>query len=111
MSAFDRDRRVTVVPYQKLGVPTSVGLSVEQCKRAAWAVEPREACGETRCRYRGAAVNASLSVGLGVRFPLSFYEIPVVGWFQDRLYDLVAANRHRLPGDTPYCKAHPEECR
>lgn len=102
---------MTVVPYQKLGVPASAGLSIEQCKRAAWAVEPREACGETRCHYRGAAaINASLAVALGVRFPLSFYNLPGVGWFQDRLYDLVAANRHRLPGDMPYCKAHPEEC-
>ena len=103
---------MTVVPYQKLGVPASAGLSVEQCKRAAWAVEPRETCGEIRCCYRGAAaINASLAVALGVRLPLSFYEMPGVGWFQDRLYDLVAANRHRLPGDTPYCKAYPEECR
>ncbi len=103
---------MTVVPYQKPGVPASAGLSVEQCKRAAWAVEPWEACGETRCCYRGAAaINASLAVALGVRFPLSFYGLPGVGWFQDRLYNLVAVNRHRLPGDTPYCKAHPEECR
>ena len=103
---------MTVVPYQKLGVSASAGLSVEQCKRAAWAVEPGNTCGETRCRYRGAAaINASLSVALGVRLPLFFYEMPGVGWFQDRLYDLVAANRHRLPGDTPYCKAQPEECR
>ena len=102
---------MTVVPYQKLGVPASAGLSVEQCKKAAWAVEPGNTCGETQCRYRGAAaINASLSVALGVRLPLSFYEMPGVGWFQDRLYDLVAANRHRLPGDTPYCKAQPEEC-
>ena len=102
---------MTVVPYQKLGVSASAGLSIEQCTRAAWAVEPREACGENRGRYRGAAaINASLAVALGVRFPLSFYNLPDVGWFQDRLYDLVAANRHRLPGDMPYCKAHPEEC-
>ena len=103
---------MTVVPYQKLGVPGSAGLSIEQCKRAAWAVEPREVCGEVRSHYRGAAaINASLAVALDVRFPLSFYNLPAVGWFQDRLYDLVAANRRRLPGDMPYCKAHPEECR
>ena len=103
---------MTVVPYQKPGVPASADLSVEQYKRAAWAVEPSEASGETRCRYWGAAaINASLAVALGVRFPLSFYGLPGVGWFQDRLYDLVAANRHRLSGDMPYCKAYPEECR
>ena len=102
---------MTVVPYQKPGVPALAGLSVEQCKWAAWAVELREACGEIRCHYRGAAaINASLAVALGVRFPLSFYNLPGVGWIQDCLYGLVAANGHRLPGDMPYCKAHPEEC-
>ncbi|MDQ2671238.1 MAG: hypothetical protein M3Y38_00275, partial [Actinomycetota bacterium] len=71
---------MTVVPYQRPGVPASAGLSVEQCRRAAWAVESRGTCGEARCRYRGAAaVNASLAVALGVRFPISFYEMPVVG--------------------------------
>jgi hypothetical protein len=108
VTALDRDHRVSVVPYQKPGVPASAGLSVKQCEGAVWAVEPRE----PRRRYRGAAaVNASLAVALGLRFPLSFYELPGVGRLQERLYDLVATNRHRLPGDVPYCKEHPEECR
>lgn len=109
--ALDRDHRVTVVPYQKPDVPISVGLSVEQCEEAVWAVEPGEAFGRHWRRYRGAAaINASLAVALGVRLPLAFYGLPGAGWLQDRLYDLVAANRHRLPGDVPYCNARPEEC-
>jgi predicted DCC family thiol-disulfide oxidoreductase YuxK len=104
--ALDRDRRVTVVPYQKPGVPASVGLSVEQCEEAVWAVAP-----DGR-RYRGAeAINASLAVALGVRLPLSLYGLPGVRELQERLYDLVAANRHRLPGDVPYCDQRPDQCR
>jgi predicted DCC family thiol-disulfide oxidoreductase YuxK len=34
---LDRKRRITAVPYQKPGVPASVGLTVEACKKAAWA--------------------------------------------------------------------------
>ena len=106
MKALDRDRRVAVVPYQKPGVPASVGLSVEQCEEAVWAVAP-----DGR-RYRGAAaINASLAVALGIQLPLSFYELPGVGGLQERLYDLIAANRHRLPGDVPYCERHPDQCR
>ncbi len=106
MKIFDRNRRVTVAPYQKPGVPASVGLSLEQCEEAAWAVT------QDGRRYRGAAaVNASLAVALGVRLPLSFYELPGIGWLQERVYDLVAANRHRLPGDAPYCDQHPDQCR
>ena len=106
MEALDRDRRVTALPYQKPDVPASVGLSVEQCEEAAWAVAP-----DGR-RYRGAAAaNASLAVALGIRLPLSFYELPGVGRLQERLYDVIAANRHRLPGDVPYCERYPDQCR
>ncbi len=106
VKALDRNRRVTVAPYQKAGVPASVGLSLEQCEEAAWAVT------QDGRRYRGAAaVNASLAVALGVRLPLSFYELPGIGWLQERVYDLVAANRYRLPGDVPYCDQHPDQCR
>jgi len=109
--ALDRDRRVSAVPYQKPGVPAAADLSVEQCEESVWAVEPGEAPGKPRHRYRGgAAINASLAVALGVRLPLSFYRLPGIDRLQERLYHLVAANRHRLPGDVPYCKQHPEEC-
>ena len=91
---------MTVVPYQKPGVPASAGLSVEQCGSAAWAVEPADAPGQPRRRWRGAgAVNASLAVALGLRRA------------QERAYELVAANRRMLPGDEPYCEQHPDECR
>jgi predicted DCC family thiol-disulfide oxidoreductase YuxK len=109
--ALDRNHRVTVVPYQKPGVAISVGLSVEQCEEAVWVVEPGKTFGRPWRRPRGAAaIDASLAVALGVRLPLVFYELPGLNRLQDRLYDLVAANRHRLPGDVPYCKARPEEC-
>jgi hypothetical protein len=103
---------VTVVPYQKSGVPASAGLSVEQCESAAWAVEPGDAPGQSRHRWRGAgAINASLAVALGLKLPLSFYGLPGVRWVQERAYDLVAANRGRLPGDEPYCEQYPDNCR
>ena len=112
LKALDRDRRVTAVPYQKPGVLAAAGLSAKQAASSAWAVETGETPGKPRRRYRGAAAaNASLAVALGVRLPLSFYGLPGVGRLQEHLYELVAANRYRFPGDVPYCKRHPEECR
>ncbi len=112
MRVFDRNRRVTVVPYQKSGVPDWAGLTVEQCEKAAWAVEPGEVSGRPRRRWRGAgAINASLAVALGVRLPLSFYELSGINSLQERVYDLVVANRDRIPGEEPHCDQHPEECR
>ena len=97
---------MTVEPYQKPGVPASAGLTVEQCEKAAWAVSPEG------LRYRGAgAINASLAVSTGVALPLLLYELPGIRQLQDLGYTFVAAIRGKLPGDEPYCKQHPAECR
>ncbi|MCA1738952.1 MAG: DUF393 domain-containing protein [Actinobacteria bacterium] len=103
---LDRNRRVTAVPYQKPGVPASVGLTVEQCEKAAWTVSSEGK------RYRGAgAINASLAVATGTTLPLLLYELPGIRQLQDLGYDFIAAIRGKLPGNVPYCKQHPEECR
>jgi predicted DCC family thiol-disulfide oxidoreductase YuxK len=106
IGALDRNRRVTAVPYQKPGAPEAHGLSPEQCREAAWAVtlEGRP------CRGAG-AVNLALAVALGNRLPVLFYSAPGVRQLQDAAYRWVARNRRRLPGDTPYCRQRPEECR
>jgi predicted DCC family thiol-disulfide oxidoreductase YuxK len=102
---LDREQRVTVVPYQKPGVPASVGLTTEACRKAAWAVTPEG------YRSRGAeAVNLALPVALGTRLPYALYRSPLLKRVQDRAYDWVAANRHRLPGDEPHCSQYPGEC-
>jgi predicted DCC family thiol-disulfide oxidoreductase YuxK len=104
--ALDRNRRVTAVPFQKTGVPSSVGLTFEECKASAWAIAPDGA------RYRGAeAVNALVAAALGNALPLLVYYLPGIRQLQEFIYALIASKRNRLPGDTPYCTQHPAECR
>ena len=104
--ALDRDRRVTAVPFQKTGVPASVGLTLEECKASAWAIAP-----DGR-RYRAAeAMNALVACALGTAVPLLLYYLPGIRQLQEFIYSLIASNRSRLPGDRPYCAQHPEECR
>jgi predicted DCC family thiol-disulfide oxidoreductase YuxK len=106
LKALDRNRRVTAVPFQKSGIPASVGLTVEDCKASAWAIAPD---GD---RYRGAeAVNALVAAALGTAIPLLLYYLPGIRQLQDFIYSLIASNRSRLPGDQPYCTQHPAECR
>ncbi|CAA9582077.1 MAG: hypothetical protein AVDCRST_MAG19-4138 [uncultured Thermomicrobiales bacterium] len=101
---------MTVVPFQRSGVPAAHGLSVAACEAAAWAVTP--AANGVRDRYRGAgAVNAALAVALGVALPIRLYALPGVGRIEDAAYAWVARNRHRLPGEVPYCERYPDECR
>ncbi len=107
---LDRNRRVTAVPYQKHGVPESAGLTAEDCQRAAWALSSQR--GHEYALYRGAAaINIAVSVALGTDLPYRVYALPGVWRLQDLTYDWVAANRGRLPADTPYCTQYPEECR
>ena len=105
LEALDRNRRVTALPYQKSGVPGSVGLTVEECEATAWAIVPSGG------RYSGAgAVNAAVAAALGTTLPLFVYSLPGIRQLQDLLYHLVATNRSRLPGDRSYCAQHPAEC-
>jgi predicted DCC family thiol-disulfide oxidoreductase YuxK len=106
LRALDRNRCVTAVPFQKSGIPASVGLTLEECKASAWAIAPD---GE---RYRAAeAVNALVACALGTALPLLVYYLPGIKQLQDFIYSVVASNRSRLPGDQPYCTQHPAECR
>jgi predicted DCC family thiol-disulfide oxidoreductase YuxK len=106
VQALDRNRRVTVVPFQKAGVPAAQGLSVAQCESSAWAITPDQQ------RYPGAmAVNLVLAIALGTRLPLWIYAVPGIRQFQDSAYAWVVRNRSHLPGDTPYCEQYPEACR
>jgi predicted DCC family thiol-disulfide oxidoreductase YuxK len=106
LKTLDRNRRVTAVPFQKSGIPASVGLTLQECKASAWAIAPE---GE---RYRGAeAMNALVACALGSALPLLVYNLPGIRQMQDFIYSLIASNRSRLPGDQPYCAQHPAECR
>jgi predicted DCC family thiol-disulfide oxidoreductase YuxK len=102
---LDRRDRITTLPYQRAGVAEEAGVS-----RAALAGAVFWDGGDGG-RYWGAeAINAALSAALGTRLPLRLYRLPGVGRLQDRVYRWVAANRHRLPGATPWCTAEPGAC-
>ena len=76
--ALDRNRRVTAVPFQKTGVPASVGLTLEECKASAWAIAP-----DGR-RYRAAeAMNALVACALGTAVPLLLYYLPGIRQLQE----------------------------
>lgn len=106
VEALDRDHRVAVVPFQHSAARGAAGLTFGEAERAAWAI----AAGGRR--YRGAgALNAALATLLRSRLPLLLYQLPGSHRLQDRLYDWVAANRSRFPGDRPYCEQFPEHCR
>ncbi len=102
---LDRFGRVTVAPCQNRETRERWGVERERCARAAWAVD------SDGRNYRGAgAINAALAGALVTPVPLQLYRLPLVGWIEDRVYEIVAALRGYLPGVEAYCMRFPEDC-
>lgn len=102
---LDRRHRVRTVPFQQPGVPEQAGVSEADLRKAVYWLA------EDGTRFSGAeAVNAALSAAMGSLIPLRIYRLPGVRTLQDAAYRWVAANRHKLPGTTPLCTSHPENC-
>ena len=100
---LDRRRIIDTVPFQRPGVPESLGLTREQC---AASVQWRGMDGE---HAHGAdAIAAALSVALISDLPRRLYQHTATP--QRLLYEAIARNRHRLPGTTPWCTRYPDAC-
>jgi len=85
-------------------VADRTGLTREQTDAAAWTVADDIRVGGPR------AIGLALAVAWNSRLPMLPFRIPGVGWILDRVYEQIAAHRGRLPGETPWCLAHPGEC-
>ena len=101
---MDRKQRVDVVAAQAHGVWERTGLIEAQTDRAAWTVAGDSVVGGPR------GVALMLAVAWNSKIPLLPFRLPGVPSLLDRLYELIASNRQRLPGETPWCLAHPGEC-
>jgi predicted DCC family thiol-disulfide oxidoreductase YuxK len=90
----------TVTPYQRADL---AGLHVREDDAVA-AVQWVAADGRT---YAGAAAAARLLIAGGRHWAMlgGLLLLPVVRTVAELVYRVVAANRHRLPGGTPACRA------
>ncbi len=106
-SELDTDgERVDIVPSQRLGVLDRTGVTAEQAAESVWTVtaSPTIVVGGPR------SIALAIAVGRRQRWPLWPFAVPGVGWLLDRIYALIAANRGKFPGETPWCAQHPERC-
>lgn len=79
-------------------------LSPAEAEAAAWTIAPDVKVGGAR------AIGLSLAVAWQSKLPVLPWKVPGAPWLLDRTYELIARNRHRLPGVEPWCSAHPGEC-
>lgn len=106
MRAITSADRLDIVASQHHDVLTSTGLSAEQTTAAAWTVSSSGDITVGGAR----AIALSVAVGRDARWPTAAWVLPGFGWLADRVYLLIAKYRYRLPGQTPWCAAHPGEC-
>jgi len=98
LERLDWRDRIVCLPLQTRGLPEALGTTAEEAKKAVLALSPQghlwSAWGVV-----SAAFDALLPFGL----PLfrALYLVPGLHRLLDRLYDLVADNRHRLPRGSP----------
>jgi predicted DCC family thiol-disulfide oxidoreductase YuxK len=91
---------LTVVPWQRADLG-ALGVRAEDAQAAVqWVAADKRI-------YAGAAATARflIAAGGGWRFIGRLLLVPGVRRLADLAYRLVAANRHRLPGGTPACRA------
>lgn len=77
----------------------------------AWGLDPAavsarlHAVGPHGVKVGSAAVAEALRHGSrGMRWAAGVLDLPGLRWFAQRVYDLVARSRHRLPGGTVACQ-------
>lgn len=99
-------RADVVVPWQHADLP-SLGLTAEPCReRLQWVASDGRVSSGHRAIARLLLASPLLWRPLGL-----LLLVPPVSWLAALAYDLVAANRYRLPGGTPACALPPDRPR
>ena len=116
MRRLDPHDRLDIVASQQHGGLGDTGVTGDEAEVAAWTVAAWTVAGDGpdepgRVKVGGArAIALALAVARGRAWPTWPWKVPGAPWVLDRAYALVAHNRHRLPGVTPWCVEHDGAC-
>lgn len=105
LAKLDRHDRLEFVASQRPGVRSEFAISDEEADDSAWTIAPGGA------RVGGArAIALAVAVATGNRLPYVPWKIPRGMWVMGKTYRFIANRRGRLPGTTPWCDQHPDQC-
>ena len=81
------------------------GIAADEAEAAAWVVA------DDGTKVGGArAIALALASGRSARWLTWPWKAPGAAWLLDQVYGMVARNRHRLPGASPWCIEHSDDC-
>ena len=94
--------RISSQPFQHL-TPNDLELTLEQAQSAVHYIRDLE-------RFSGAKAIAEYLIDSKTIWSIAgrVIRLPVLLSFAEMVYEVVAANRHRLPGGTPECQLKPK---
>lgn len=105
LHALDRQHRITSIACQVAKADPGFPLGDIDCGESAWAITP-----DGRAEAGGQAATLIASVLLRRHWPVTVGRWVGVRQMLAFGYRWVVRNRHRFPGDTPYCTTHPSSC-
>ena len=101
----DADGVLTFRPCQSLDDRGFRGVLPADCRRSVWAI-----ASDGRTAQGSDAAFLILAALWSNWWPWRLGTLPGIRQIGQNVYQLVARNRRRLPGDTPWCQQHPEDC-
>lgn len=101
----DRAGRLEPVPCQNVDGVVRFGLSHSQCEASIWTLTD-----DGDLASGGQAMMLILAVLWQQPWIATIGRLPGVRQALDFGYGLVARNRRRFPGMTPWCESHPDAC-
>lgn len=103
---WDRHGRITWRPCQSIPPEGWEDVSPAECAKVVWAVDAEG----NRAQGSDAAMMI-LAALIDARWPMTIGRLPVVHQVMQGVYWVIARNRRRFPGETPWCEQHPADCR
>lgn len=95
--------RISIKPYQHLDLE-KYGLTAELTSKAVYYISNEKRYVAAEAMGRVLIDSKTIWVVAG-----AFIQLPLVKILAKKVYYLIAANRHRLPGGTPECQLTDEE--
>lgn len=105
LKRWDRRGVLTYRPCQSIPSAGWNGVTPALCERAVYAVAD-----DGSIAHGSDAAALILTAMVNNRWPYRIGTAPGIRQVLQGGYRVIANNRRKLPGETPWCQQHPEEC-